>query len=118
MGLSGGVCGALAGAVLGINLKLGMDIRNTGFFRTIQAFIVGHLNLLREKPSAKSEPFSVGNAVVQRFREEAGSIECAAITGKSFSGYPEFNQYIGTSRSCRELMDRAAAYAVAAIEAC
>lgn len=118
VGLSGGVCGALTGAILGINLKLGMDIRNMGYLRTIQDFIAGHLNLLREKPPAKAEPFSVGNTVVRRFREDAGNIECAAITGKTFCDYPDFHQYIGTSRSCRELMDKAAAYAVAAINAC
>lgn len=116
VGFSGGVCGALTGAVLGINLKLGMDIRNMSFVNTVRDFIVGHLNLLVQKQPEKAEPFYVGKTVVRRFKEHAGAIECAAITGGTFSGYPEFGQHIGTSVTCRELMGKAVEYALAALE--
>ncbi len=117
VGLSGGICGALVGAILGINLKFGMDIRNISYLKNFNGFIAGHLNLLRKKPPSKAEPFSVGNNIVQQFINQAGSVECATITGQTFSDYPEFCQYIDTASTCRELMDMAAKSAVAAIEA-
>jgi len=116
LGFSGGVCGALAGAILGVNLKLGMDIRDVSYIKTVQDFLVGHINLLRRNPPEQAEPFFVGNNVVRQFLQETGSIECAAITGKMFSGYPEFDQFISASETCRNLMDRAADLAVSAIK--
>jgi len=50
VGFQGGVCGALAGAVMGINLLLGMNIRDTKYFQPFKAFVVGHINLLLDKP--------------------------------------------------------------------
>lgn len=116
VGLSGGVCGALTGAVLGINLLLGMDVRDMSYLQTIRAFITGHLNLLFDKPPETGEPFYAGKTVVRRFMEEAGNIECASITGRTFSSCPEFREYIGAAAGCRRLMDRAADFAVEAIE--
>lgn len=118
VGLSGGVCGALAGAILGINLKFGVDIRDISYLENLRAFILGHLNLLRQNPSVTAEPFYVGKTIVQQFEKEAGSVECAMITGKTFSDYPDFCRHINTSETCRELKKKAASFAVEALTAC
>ncbi len=104
LGLQGGVCGALAGAIMGINLKLGLDIRRMGFFQTAKAFIIGHLNLLKKKPVDDPEPFAVGRGIVKSFRERAGTLECRAITGRTFSGWDDFQDYLGKSSTCQELI--------------
>jgi len=104
LGLQGGGCGALAGAIMGINLKLGMDIRRMGYFQTAKAFLIGHLNLLKREPVDDPEPFAVGKGIVKSFRERAGTLECRAITGKTFSGWDDFQNYMGDSSTCQELI--------------
>ena len=116
VGLQGGVCGALAGAVLGINLLLGMDIRDTSYFQTVKAFIVGHINLLLDKPIGRPEPFGVGKNIVQRFREEAGAAECRSITEKEFSDWTDFQKYISSSDKCAGLIELATTEASNAIQ--
>jgi C_GCAxxG_C_C family probable redox protein len=116
VGLQGGVCGALAGAVMGINLLLGMNIRDMTYFQTVKAFVVGHINLLLDKPIGKPEPFGVGKNIVRRFREETGSIECRAITEKAFPDWNDFQGYISSSDKCNELIGLATNEASNAIQ--
>ena len=105
VGFHGGVCGALAGAVMSINLLLGMNIRETSYFKTLKAFTVGHINLLLDKPIGKHEPFGVGKNIVQRFREKAGAIECRTITEKEFSGWTDFQKHISSFDKCTGLIE-------------
>jgi len=116
VGLQGGVCGALAGAIMGINLLLGMDIRDTSYFQTVKAFVVGHINLLLDKPIGEPEPFGVGKNIVQRFGEGAGAMECRAITEKAFSDWNDFQGHISSSDKCSELIELATNEASAAIQ--
>ena len=104
LGLQGGICGALAGAIMGINLKLGMDIRRMSFLKTAKAFIIGHRNLLKRKPVDEPEPFAVGKGIVTSFRERAGTLECRNITERTFSGWDDFQDYLGNSSTCQELV--------------
>ena len=115
MGLQGGVCGALAGAVMGVNILLGMDIRDTSYFGTLKSFVVGHINLLLDNPIGKPEPFAVEKSVLQRFREEAGATECRAITEKAFSDWDDFQEHMSASEKCRGLIELAIADASNAI---
>ena len=107
VGLQGGVCGALAGAVMGINLLLGMNIRDTSYFQTVKAFVVGHINLLLDNPIGEPEPFGVGKNIVRRFREEAGAIECCSIAEMAFSDWNDFQGHISSSDKCSELIELA-----------
>ena len=96
VGLKGGICGALAGAVLEINLLLGMNIRDTSYFQALRAFAVGHINLILKKPLGSLEPFGTGKQLVKRFREEAGAIDCRTITQTVFSNLGDFQEHIPT----------------------
>ena len=116
VGFQGGVCGALAGAIMSVNLLLGMNIRDTSYFQTLKAFAIGHLNLLLNKPIGNPEPFGVGKSVVQRFREEAGSTECRTITEKVFSDWNDFQGHISSSDKCAGLIELATTEASNAIQ--
>ena len=116
VGFQGGVCGALAGAVMGTNLLLGMNIRDISYFQTLRAFAVGHINLLLDKPIGKPEPFGVGKSIVQRFREEAGATECRTITEKAFSDWNDFQGHISSSDKCAGLIKLATTEASKAIK--
>jgi len=116
VGFQGGVCGALAGAIMGINLLLGMNIRDTSYFQTLRAFTVGHINLLIDKPIGKPEPFGIGKNIVKRFREEVGATECRTITEKVFSDWNDFQGHISSSDKCTRLIELATTEASDAIQ--
>lgn len=116
VGLQGGVCGALAGAIMGINLQLGMSIRDISYFQTLKSFAVGHINLLLDKPVGQTEPFGVSKEIVKKFREEAGAIECHAILGKEFSGWADFQEHVLSSEKCDGLIKLATNEASKVIE--
>jgi C_GCAxxG_C_C family probable redox protein len=116
VGLQGGVCGALAGAIMGINLQLGMNIRDISYFHTLKSCAIGHINLLLDKPIGQTESFGVGKEILKRFREEAGSTECHAIVGKEFSGWTDFQEHVLSSEKCDGLIKLATNEASKAIE--
>ena len=116
IGLQGGACGALAGAIMGINLLIGMNVRDMKYSEILKAFAVGHKNLLINKPVEKPEPFNVGKGIVKNFREEAGAIECQTITGQKFSDWSDFQDFISSSAKCSGLMEFAKDEASRAIE--
>ncbi|MBI5844721.1 MAG: C_GCAxxG_C_C family protein [Deltaproteobacteria bacterium] len=116
VGLSGGACGALVGAVLSINLILGMDLRNVPYLKTLKPFLVGHKNVLTSPKPGKPEPFGVGKAVIDRFHETAGHTPCSIITGRSFSGWEDFASY-RISGKCGDIINSATDAACAAIGA-
>ncbi|MBC2714006.1 MAG: C_GCAxxG_C_C family protein [Desulfobacteraceae bacterium] len=105
VGLSGGVCGALVGAVTGINLLLGLSVRNMSYWKIVKGFGIGHVNLLVDRPFGTREPFQAGKRVVKKFKEIAGSFECEVITEKKFSGWDDFQEFIKGASRCRKLMD-------------
>ena len=116
IGLHGGACGALAGAILGVNLLMGMDVRDMRYSQTFKAFAVGRKNLLTNKPVKKPEPFNVGKEIVKNFKKKAGAIECHMITGKKFSGWSDFQNYISSSDKCSGLMEFAKDHASIAVK--
>jgi C_GCAxxG_C_C family probable redox protein len=103
--LTGGVCGALAASIMAINLILGKDIRNTRYMSTIKEFVLGHINLLLERPMAMPNSFGTGKELVKSFREKADAITCRDITQKEFQDGEDFSTYRNSSRVCEELID-------------
>jgi hypothetical protein len=94
LGLSGGVCGAAVGAVLAINLVLGLNLRHVAYLRTFKPFLAGHFNLLKKNPPKRVEPFSAGSIITRSLKEKAGSLECRAITGTKFESTGQFADFM------------------------
>jgi hypothetical protein len=115
VGLTGGVCGALAGAVMAINTLVGMEIRNMGRFSIMDAFILGHANLLRKEPRRMPEPFGVGKEIVSRFLEGTGFLECKEIVGRKFTDYGDFLRYRKDQGGCDDLIARCSNLAIEAL---
>jgi hypothetical protein len=105
--LSGGLCGAMAGAVMAVNLVFGWDIRTMSYPATIREFVRGHVNLLRKLPSNKPETFAMGKGIMNRLRGMETSLECSHITGKTFSGWDDFQAHVYSSNSCQNLINGA-----------
>ncbi len=104
VGYSGGACGALVGAILAINLILGLDIRRMAYLSTFGPFLRGHLNLLVEGPRGEGETFGVGKDILDSFSARAGGTECSAITGRRFTGWEDFQGYAAGSSMCGDLV--------------
>jgi C_GCAxxG_C_C family probable redox protein len=116
IGLRGVLCGALAGAILSLNLVHGFNLRQMSYGTVIKKFLIGHINLIREKPGRHQDTFSIGKQMVNRFREHAGSIECSIITGIQFHNMDDFNGYMENSDTCNNLIRTSAALAAEAIQ--
>jgi C_GCAxxG_C_C family probable redox protein len=116
IGLQGGACGALAGAIMAIGIPFGMDIREMSFIQASKASFDSFKNLLVEKPKGKPEPYGVGKDIVQRFKEEAGAIECCEITGKKFQDWRDFQDHMHSPDKCKGLIELAISEGARAIE--
>lgn len=116
VGLQGGACGALAGAILAVNLLVGMNLRDASLTQAYIAFFGGLRYVRADKTEETSDPYDVGKTIVTRFEAEAASIDCHTITGRSFSDWTSFQTYVSTSDKCKRLIDLSIREATAAIE--
>lgn len=98
VGLSGGLCGALAGALLTVGSLWGIDPVAEGFTGTLAHFLRGHANMYRGRE--RPELWSVGGRLVRGFLREFGSLECAAITGRKFEDAGTLADYMAGSSTC------------------
>jgi hypothetical protein len=113
----GGACGALIGAIMGVNLLIGMNVRSMNIYEILKAFGVGHKNLLKDNNVRKPEPFNVGKKLVRNIRKKAGALDCQTISGQKFSGWLDFQKYISSSEKCHELIEFAKNQASTVIKA-
>ncbi len=101
VGLSGGLCGALAGALMSMGLLWGIDPKREGVIGTLAPFLRGHVNLY----TGRSEPelWAVANPFMREFRKEFGSLECREITGRRFGSGAELAGHMAASELCAEI---------------
>lgn len=116
VGLQGGACGALAAAVLAINILVGMDLRRASPLQAYAAFLTGTRYLRTDRPTEERDPYDVGKTIVLRFEKEAGSIDCRTITGQEFSDWVSFQSHMNSSEKCRNLIALSIREAISAIE--
>ncbi|MCK5052974.1 MAG: C_GCAxxG_C_C family protein [Anaerolineales bacterium] len=115
LGLQGGACGALAGAIMAINLHMGMNLREASLPKSYIAFFGGLRYLRADKAEEKADPYDVGKTIVKRFEEEACSLDCKSITGMDFSDWASFQTYMHSSEKCKGLIDLSIQEATSAI---
>ncbi len=101
VGLSGGLCGAPAGALLALGTVWGIDPREEGVVGTLRFFVRGHLNLYAGK--GKRGLWAVGVPLMRDFRRRFGSLECRDLTGRTFHSLSDLEGYIAGSERCEEI---------------
>lgn len=105
VGLSGGLCGALAGALLAVNVRFGARVRRTSLIRTATDFVIGHMHLIRRPGVSLPDPYAIGKEIVTRFREVVGGVACRDITGRTFDTPEKLQEYHRTNKPCRTVFD-------------
>lgn len=103
IGLSGGLCGAIAGALMQIGSVWGIDPRDSIVMGTLVPFTVGHINMYGRR--RRPELWSVGGPLVRLFVKEFGSMECREITGRSFDSFEDLSEYMSGSQTCARIKD-------------
>lgn len=101
IGLSGGLCGALAGALLPMGLIWGIDPKKEGLVGTFIPFMKGHINLYLDR--REPELWAVANPFMREFAKEYGTLECRQIVNRSFASGTELAEFMATSRTCAEI---------------
>jgi C_GCAxxG_C_C family probable redox protein len=112
VGLSGGLCGAMAGALLAAHSRFGARIRRMSLARTTVGFIVGHYHLIRRPGASVPDPYAIGKEIVFRFRESTGSILCRDITERTFDTTDQLREYHAANQTCRDLLETSAGFAL------
>ncbi len=82
MGLSGGGCGALSGALMALGLKYALDTKNTEPDKL--------RNIYR---ATDSEFFRMAKILVSAFIKEFEYFECSKLTGVKFKDWAEFSDF-------------------------
>gem|GEM_PF-350294 len=121
VGLTGGVCGALVGAIMALNTVWGIDVSHLSYGEILKAFLVGHVDIWREEflprgTYLKVEPYAVGNSLIRNFVTRFGSNECSVITGKRFEDYTDFKNHINHSKRCFEIVEASSRMAIEMVE--
>lgn len=97
IGLSGGLCGALAGAILALGSSMGYDPREIGLLSTLSATAASQS---KRKIRAREDVWGIGITMARAFRREFGSLECRDISGRAFAGVDDLADCVGTSEVC------------------
>jgi hypothetical protein len=103
IGLSGGLCGAVAGALMPLGVIWGIDPKYEGFVGTLEPLARGMINQLlkREEP----ELWSLAGHLMSEFKTRFGSLECRNIVGRSFASGSELAEFMAGSSVCAEIKD-------------
>lgn len=115
VGLSGGLCGALAGALMAVGSVWGADPRESFLRGTVAPAVEGHVNMYRRRD--RPELWSVGGQLASAFRKRFGSMECREITCRSFDSASALSGHVGSSEKCTPVMEWCSARAVEALNA-
>ncbi|MFH1149976.1 MAG: C-GCAxxG-C-C family protein, partial [Actinomycetota bacterium] len=97
IGLSGGLCGALAGAILALGSSMGYDPREIGLLSTLSATAASQS---KRKIRAREDVWGIGITMAREFRGQFGSLECRDISGRTFSGVDDLAECVVASESC------------------
>lgn len=116
IGLQGGACGALIGAILAINISLGVNLREYSMIQSYIEFFSSLKYLHADEPYGTSNSIDVGRVIIDKFEEKAGSINCSAITKIEFTDWASFQNYVTSSERCKELIDLSIREATLALE--
>ena len=112
IGLQGGACGAITGAIMAISLHSGRNYMESNMLKNTRAFYKDSKKLRKMKPSDFNTFFVGGRKIIEGFLEKTGTLECKDITNKKFDNWKEFQQFGASSEKCKEIIDFCAKEAI------
>lgn len=112
IGLQGGACGAIAGAIMAMSLHSGVNYMESGMLKNMRAFYKSAKRQRKMKPSDSNDVFVGGRKIIEGFLERTGTLECKDITNTTFNNWKEFQQFGASSEECKELIDFCAKEAI------
>jgi hypothetical protein len=98
IGLSGGLCGALAGALLPLGLVWGIDPREESVAGTFIPTLRGYVNICMHR--REPELWSLADNLMHEFQDRYGSLECGDIVKRSFDGGRDLAEFVTGSSLC------------------
>ena len=102
VGLSGGLCGALAALLMAVGDLSGTDPSRAGIAGTLGAAAQG---VLPVRQGSRHNPFNAGRPLLGRFLREFGSLECREITGRTFERGRDLRAYVEGSSGCEVVLE-------------
>lgn len=103
VGLSGGMCGALAAALVHVGNCLGFDPREMGFAKVALANARGFRGAL--SGSAGGDQWSTGQRLIDGFLADFGAMECRSITGRTFESSADLESWFPGAARCAEIQE-------------
>jgi C_GCAxxG_C_C family probable redox protein len=116
VGLRGGACGALVGAVMAISALMWINLRDASWLQAYRDMLLGLHTLRAGELDKPDDPYAVIGRIVTRFKSEVGSIDCSSITGKVFADYASFQAHMEASDGCSRMIELAIDEATSAVE--
>lgn len=116
VGLRGGACGALVGAIMPIGALMCINLRDASWLQAYRDMLLGLHTLRAGQMDRPDDPYAVAGRIVTRFKSEAGSLDCSSITGKAFADWASFQTHIHSSDKCLRLIELSIDETTSAIE--
>lgn len=112
IGLQGGACGAITGAIMAISLHSGANYMESSMLKNTRTFYKSAKKQRKMKPADSNAVFVGGRKIIEGFLEQTGTLECKDITNTKFNNWKEFQQFGASSEKCKELIDFSAKEAI------
>jgi len=116
VGLRGGACGALVGAVMPLSALMWQDLREASWVQAYLDMLIGVRKLRTGDLDKPDDPYAVTGRILTRFKSEAGSLDCSVLTGKAFADWNSFQTHMHSSDLCSRLIGLSINEATTAID--
>ena len=105
VGLQGGACGALTGAIMAVNMIMGLNMNNESLKGSIKAYFGARIfHYLKTKEASESTYTDLLLDYIKLFKKQYKSIECNKITNTRFTDWDSFQNHIKSSNNCKEIV--------------
>jgi hypothetical protein len=106
VGLQGGACGALTGAVMAVYMIKGLNMNDESLNGSLKAYFGDRLfhYLRTQKIDNKSKHIDLLLDYMKLFKRQYKSIECDKITNNKFTDWEAFQNHMESSNQCKEIV--------------
>jgi hypothetical protein len=106
VGLQGGACGALTGAIMAVYMTKGLNMNNESLNGSLKAYFGDRLfhYLRTQEIDNESKHIDLLLDYIKLFRRHYKSIECAKITNTQFTDFGSFQGHMKSSSQCKEIV--------------